>query len=87
MVEIPEPPMPWLGKCNLEPEWLNNMAEGMLRDQFLTQSLLIAMMPGFGILTVTGLGFGLIPRKLPFHIRVWRRVKVLFTFKEEKQSG
>ena len=80
MSEVPEPPMPWDGSCNIEPDWLNDLAEGMLRDQFLTRSLLLTMMPiiGFGVLPL----LGLMPvRKLPFHIRVWNGVKGLFTFK------
>ena len=77
MSEIPKPPMPWDGSCNIEPDWLNDMAEGVLRAQYLMRSLMFALLPvGFGLLAFSVLRPS---RKPPFPIRVWNRLRSLFT--------
>ena len=72
--EFPEPPDLLSVKCNLEPEWLSKMAEGVLGEiGWRNMMFLIGpILPG-PLLLLLGPSFR--ARRQPFHIRLWRGIK------------
>ena len=62
-------------KCNLEPEWLSDMAGGYLSEMKRIRTLLMMIGPtGIGPLLLLG-SLRTPSPSLPFHIRLFRGIK------------